>query len=304
MTKRDDKSEYLKFIEQAQEIAQILPKYFSKFSNKIYDNHQKQVLLALKQKFRTTYKDLIEILKITNIPEILGLKRIPHYTTLIKFAKKVNPIATRELITYSARIGKPKKLQLAVDATGFDLNRGSEHYTKIKFIDVNRKRTIQMTACADTQTQLITSLRTEKRQTVVNFKHFLPIVKDSAKIGTVEFLTADKGYDDKKYHEYVIKKLNAKSYIKIREMSKKPKNKTRRYVKENFDDKKYHQRSKIETIFSVIKKRYGSNIRSQKRSSQIRETYQKALTYNIDRLVRLKALLPRGFHISPTYVSI
>jgi len=83
-------SKYLKFIDSALELAKATPRHFSKFSNKIFCNHQKIVLLVLKQKLRTTYRDLIEFLKVSDIPLLIGLKRIPHHTTLVKFAKKLS----------------------------------------------------------------------------------------------------------------------------------------------------------------------------------------------------------------------
>ena len=83
-----EESVLLNFIEQGFEVAKAIPEYFSKYSNKIYTNHQHMVLVVLKQKLRTTWRDLVEILKITIIPQKLGLKRIPNFTTLIKFSKK------------------------------------------------------------------------------------------------------------------------------------------------------------------------------------------------------------------------
>ena len=87
--KRND-SKYIKFIDEALELCKSIPRHFSKFSNKIFCNHQHIVLLVLKQKLRTTYEDLIEFLKISDVPKYLGLKRIPHYTTLVKFHKRMN----------------------------------------------------------------------------------------------------------------------------------------------------------------------------------------------------------------------
>ncbi|MCK5282299.1 MAG: hypothetical protein KAK00_02725 [Nanoarchaeota archaeon] len=67
-------SKYLKFIDKALELCKNIPRYFSKFANKIFCNHQKIILLVLKQKLRTTYRDLIELLKISDIPIYIGLK--------------------------------------------------------------------------------------------------------------------------------------------------------------------------------------------------------------------------------------
>ena len=80
-----EESVLLNFIKQGLEVAKTIPEYFSKYSNKIYTNHQHTVLVVLKQKLRTTWRDLAEILKITTISKELGLRKIPHFTTLIKF---------------------------------------------------------------------------------------------------------------------------------------------------------------------------------------------------------------------------
>ncbi len=52
-------SALLNFVQQGLEVAKAIPKYFSKFSNKIFTNHQHLVLVVLKQKLRTTWRDLI-----------------------------------------------------------------------------------------------------------------------------------------------------------------------------------------------------------------------------------------------------
>lgn len=103
------------------------------------------------------------------------MKRIPHFTTLIRFSKRVSKSLLNNLLDYCVEFSKPKSLKLAVDATGFELDRGSEHYAKIKLLDVKKKKVIQLTACATTGTQLITSIRVEKRKSVVN-KNFIDVV--------------------------------------------------------------------------------------------------------------------------------
>ena len=88
---RVKESKLLKFIEWGFKVAKAIPLYFSKYSNRIYTNHQHIVLVVLKQKLRTTWRDLIEFLKVSFIPKEIGLIEIPHFTTLIKFSKKLSP---------------------------------------------------------------------------------------------------------------------------------------------------------------------------------------------------------------------
>ena len=217
------------------------------------------------------------------------MKRIPHFTTLIRFSKRVSKNLLNSLLDYCVEFSKTKSLKIAVDATGFEPYRASEHYAKIKLLDLKKKKVIQLTACATTDTQLITSIRVEKRKTVVN-KNFIDVVKDTSKFGKIDTVTGDKGYDSNKNHEYLINELKIKSGIKVREKALGKRSTLRKRILKNFDEKIYHQRSKIETIFSVIKRKYDSKIRAKQTKTQIQESTQKILTYNIDRLVKLISL--------------
>ena len=64
-----------------------------------------------------------------------------------------------------------------------------------------------------------------------------------------------------------------------------------------FDKKIYHQRSKVETVFSVIKRKYGSWILSKSFETQKKELLFRLIAYNIDRKLIL-SLVILGFHQS------
>ena len=92
-------SKFIKFVKMAKGIVNKLPRYSSKFSNRIFDNHQKIILLVIKQKFRLTYRGLIDFLYMSNeLCGILKLKRMPHHTTLVKFVKRISPSLLNKLI--------------------------------------------------------------------------------------------------------------------------------------------------------------------------------------------------------------
>ena len=292
----DKNSYYLKFINQALEIAKAIPKYFSKFSKKIFNNHQKLILLVLKQKLRTTYRDLIEILRITDIPNLIKLKRLPHFTTLIKFSKKLSPLLVRKLLAYSCKISKPSRLKLGIDETGFSVEQRSEHYATIVG---RRRKVIQINACALLDKQLISTFRVRKVKQVYSEK-LIPLLMESKELGYVDYVCADKGYDGEKNHSYIIRELKARSCIAVRQrFSKNPGRATlRKRIALNFDKETYHQRSKVETIFSVIKRKYGSCLKGKNYITQQRELLQKILTCNIDRLTKIIQQIILGCHQS------
>jgi len=268
-------SKYLKFIDKGLELAKEIPRYFSKFSNKIFCNHQKIVLLVLKQKLRTTYRDLVELLKITSIPAYIGLKKIPHHTTLVKFAKKIKPKLLNFLLPYR------KAKTTGVDGTGFEVENKSAHYQMVTGTRSYR-RYIKLGISADLDKQMI--LKQEIHKSPRNdYKDFKPLLNGLK----TKFVCADKGYDSYANHKLVFNKLNAKSFIKLKKWeSRKGKYFSfRNKAKKIYNDKIYHQRSKVETIFSVIKRKYGSALRSRSFAMQKKEVICKLIAYNLERLI-------------------
>ena len=66
-------------------------------------------------------------------------------------------------------------------------------------------------------------------------------------------------------------------------------------MKRGYSKKKYHQRSKVETIFPVIKRTMGDEIRSVKTVAQNNEMRTKIICYNATRIVGMASSLLRGF---------
>ena len=289
-------STYLKFIEQGLQVAAAIPKYFSRFSNRVFDNRQKLVLLVLRQKLRTTYRDLVELLKITSIPQMLGLQRIPHFTTLIRFSQHLSPLLASALLAYSCRMTAPAALQLGVDATGFCKEKGSEYYVIRAGKEIKQKKVMQVTACALLDKQMISAVRIAEYKTVRN-NNFRAVVRDSARLGRVESVAADKGYDGNANHKFVMHDLHATSLICCKtHLSKR--NRIRKQAMRQFDEQKYHQRSKIETIFSCMKRKYSATLRSKTPFTRRRESMQKVLAHNLDRLCQIIQGMILGFHQS------
>jgi IS5 family transposase len=285
------KNMYLRFIDEALQLAKLIPKYFSKFSNKIYSNHQKIVLLVLKQKLKITYRDLIEWLAVTTeIKLVIGLTRIPHHSTLVKFAKKLSTSLLNCLLNIKqAGI-------VAVDATGFETETKSYYYRNAYHNKQKKKarRYDKLSIAIDTDKQIILSHKIRKgpRNDNIDFKTLL---KD---LSIRHYVVADKGYDSKENRKYVLQKKTY-PHIPYRRTSASYE---RIGKKIKFDESVYHQRSKVETAFSVIKRKYGSVVKGRSFESQKKEIICKLIAYNIDRKIKI-CLLIIGFQQSPIILS-
>ena len=72
----------------------------------------------------------------------------------------------------------------------------------------------------------------------------------------------------------------------------------RKEMKRGYSKKTYHQRSKDETIFSVIKRTMGDEVRSVTTRAQNNEMRFKRIAYNSARIVSITRSLFGGF-LSP-----
>ncbi len=64
----------------------------------------------------------------------------------------------------------------------------------------------------------------------------------------------------------------------------KTKGRYRKEMKRSFDDELYHQRNKVKTIFSVIKRKLGSEIKAYNEDMKTKELMYRVLAYNCHRM--------------------
>lgn len=288
---KEEYEDYLKFIEEAQQLAKQVPRYFSKYSKHCYTNQQKITILVLMQKLRRTYRGIISWLRSNSLVcEMLGLASIPVHTTLVRCAQRVGKIILSLLGIRQAHIA-------AVDATGFELESKSFYFRKRQ--DSERlwktKRHLKVSIAVDTQQQLILTCKIRKklRHDTMDFKQLLEDLH-------IDYLVADKGYDSWRNRRFVINRLRAIPVIPVRQHTN-----FYGYLRgcKKIDGRNYHQRSKVETIFSVLKRKYGSVIRARSFRTQKVEVISKLIAYNIDRTVNYLLVLIRGLHQSPSSVA-
>ncbi len=59
----------------------------------------------------------------------------------------------------------------------------------------------------------------------------------------------------------------------------------RRELARSFDQTRYHQRNKVETVFSVLKRKFGEALKARKFHAQIKELKIKLILYNISKII-------------------
>ncbi len=278
-----NQSELKNFLVSARKLITKLPKHNSKFSNRIYDNHQKMVILVFRQKMRMTYRGIVKFFRFSSIARaLLKLTRVPNYSTLIKFHQKIK---TKDL---DSLLCKKQVITSAIDGSGFETSHMSYHYANVWNRQDRRKyrRYLKVSIAIDTDSQYILSqkIRIGPRNDHIDFERVMKNVK-------CKYVVADKGYDSKKNRYFVLRNMKAYPHIPYRKMSGRTYE--RLGVPLRFDKKIYHQRSKVETVFSVIKRKYSSFVLGKSFETQKKELLIRLVAYNVDRRLIISCVFLR-----------
>jgi hypothetical protein len=112
----------------------------------------------------------------------------------------------------------------------------------------------------------------------------LPGLLDVAARGApIRLVLADAEFDSEPNHQHIRQRLGAKSIIPAKRRGI-PNGTIRNQMFRAFPEKPYRQRAKIETIFSVVKRKLSSRAPGRSLSMQIRQALLLGLAYNLYRL--------------------
>lgn len=273
-----------------------MPRYRSKFSNRIFDQWIWIVLLVLRQYERKDYRSFIDWLEVAEpVIECLEMKRIPHFTSLQKAAARLDSIAVRRIIGRFVREHESEEVMriVSIDSTGYRMEHASKYYQtrltyKGKERDIHRRH-LKSTISIDTETLMIVATKT-RRGPASDHRDFHLVARATHRVARPDIYVADKGYDAERHHTLVREELMAMAIIPARNDDVPPyrtRGKYRKQMKRGYDRDIYNQRVLVETVNSVVKRRFGECIYSRKVRTQNREIELRYLAYNADRYVEL-----------------
>lgn len=300
MNKDKKEKKYIKFVKKILKNLNNLRvrKYSNKFSKKTYSNWIHIVLLALRQRMDKSYREFTDILDVcTEILNLLGMTKVPHFTTLQKAAKRLRISFLEKIMNGFILLTMTVCVRTGIDSTGFQLTRASAYYTKVLKKNKKSRRKIKkhlkLTVFADLDKQLIVSQKIRRSPANDNID-FKPVVRKGKKVldkahKKAKSCDGDKGYDSEENHRIVNEELNAEDRIRLKYKDKpihRTRGKYRKRAKRRINRLRANYRSKNETIISVIKRIEGSMIRSRNVSMQNKEVLFKEIAYNASRLIK------------------
>ncbi len=281
------KHKFKKFSKIVDELCKMgeIPKYFRYVQKKTFDNYQHLFLLIAKENTTFGYRKYTESLYDSKIPQYIGLKKIPHFTTMQKYASRLKSNILEKLIFLCKHLFKEQGTIWGVDSTGIELDHASAHYCKRIDREKPVKGFINFNVISDLYNKsfVVVKIRKRRRHDCVDLQCMYPKIRNE----NFDFFVADKGYDSEKNHK-IIFESGKESLISMKHMNL-PIHKTggryRKLAKRNFEFGIYGQRNITESNFSAFKRKYGSKIKARKFKTQKVELLFKILSYNIERIL-------------------
>ena len=192
----------------------------------------------------------------------------------------------RILKAFAPEAVKPQtSIVIGVDASGFKPSRASSYYTE-SLKPRRVKSFVKCTLAVELRGQLVCGFKARRlvKHNVVDFRPVLE--KASPPKGVV--VVADKAYDAEHCHAYVRERLGGYAVIPPRFEDVpvwRTKGRYRKELKRGYSEALYHQRSKDETMFSVVKRLMSEHLSSRHIRTQNRELAFRLIAYNAHRLV-------------------
>lgn len=222
---------------------------------------------------------------------------VSSYSTVSNYMKKEELISIlHKLIALSAQPLKEVEANFAIDSSGFRTTKFNE-YMKHRYNMTKEHDWIKLHICCGTKTNIITAVEVDMGG---DSPQFIPLTQKTVENGfTIKEMSADKAYSSMNNYN-AIQEIGGQAYIPFKKNATGRANgssghsrgrlwrKMFNYFQLNQEDflMHYHQRSNVESTFSMMKAKFTDLVRSKDKIAQVNEVLLKVLCHNIVVLIQ------------------
>jgi transposase len=220
------------------------------------------------------------------------IEKVPHFNTLLKYFNDVRMGPVLEtLIRLSALPLKDMETTFAIDASGLS----SAFYSRWLDVRLDHTKTkdwIKIHVVCGTKSNIVTAI-TVTDGSSHDSPHFPELLKKTAEHFRVKEIIADKGYLSRNNFEVAVQ-LGAIPYIPFKSNTTGKAGGCLAWQRmfhyfqlhrEAFMAR-YHQRSNVESTFSMLKRKFSGKLMMKNEVAQVNEALAKLLCHNICVLIR------------------
>jgi len=219
-------------------------------------------VLVLKTVTRASYRTLSML-----VPSIVG--KSMHFTTPHKAAQRFGARLLHRLLV--ACLPAIRGQVVAIDSTGFSTSQRS-NYFDVRIREHNARRGfVKASLLVDTRSKAIIACKIHilDRHDIRDAYQLAPLVQ-------ARHLVADKAYDSEEFHNML---SHVQMHVPLRARARK--GFWRKKHAKQFSRKIYGKRSLVETVNSVVKRRFGSTLAAKKCVTRRIEVLLKLVTHNL-----------------------
>ncbi len=271
-----------------------LQAYSHRCSPKKFTQHQLFAVLVLKNFLKTDYRGVVKHLNdCVTLADAIGLKIIPHFTTLQKASWRLLMTApVKALLDETVRQQMGRRLRVptaAIDSTGLECSSASAYFVRRrKMIGEPWKQVVyhrfpKLGVVCDVESHFIFAYEA-RRGPKPDVNEFESLVEQTLARIRITTIVADAGYDSESNHSFARDEHGIRSVIPAkhgRPTTKPATGHHRRQMQVRFNRDAYRQRAQVETVMSMIKRRQGAHVRGRTYHSQCRDLRLMVLTHNV-----------------------
>ena len=213
----------LPFARVALEVATaVLPRYRSRFSKHQFTQPQLLAVLCLMRYEDWTFRETeVRLREHGELRKVLWLQRVPDYTTLYRFLKRLDEKKIDQALGEAARrmgntVRPRRRARVAVDATGLAQGAVSTFFVRRLYHHTGQplpwRHWLKWLVTVDVDRQLLLS-QTARRGPWNDCANLPALVEAANQVVPIGVVLADAEFDSERNHTYIRQQLHARSII-------------------------------------------------------------------------------------------